>query len=115
MSTDNSTSLRAKLLAEATSPPENGEGAQRDAIGDAGRFPSIMEVLSPWCCPKGVRGGRIGIYINNDRLNVCLSWPEVGKIAFINIEELGDLLQVVESRLSDGLVKWLPDKKLGRK
>jgi len=103
-------SLKDRVKQATNGAASGAAGDVTRVVDDAADFPCITEVLSPFGCPKGVKGGRIGLYIHNDRLQACLSWPEVGQICFVPLDRLSDALQVIESLLDTSDVKWLRDR-----
>lgn len=98
--------LRLRLAEGGGGSGENGP----IHCGDAPDWPNILEILDGRLNPKGVKGGRLGLYLDKGIVQVCVNWPAAKAFGFVRVHRLAVALQDVESALADPEFKWLPDK-----
>ena len=92
----------------------NGGSGDDGGIGDREAYPKLCElltVLPPGA--KGVKTGRVALFVQDSRLTCCLSFPAIAGVAFIALDNFMDALAHVERSLRDRTVEWREDKPQG--
>lgn len=81
----------------------------RPVVPDCHLFPCIFDILLAHGREKGAKGGRIGIYLRNHKLQVVVSWPDVQGYGFVPVSTFTGLLEDVEGAIRDDRIDWLKD------
>lgn len=102
---------KAEILKEKMASMGQGQdGIVRTLVDDCHLFPDIMEVLTPRQQGKKAKGGRIGIYVKQGKLQVVVSWPEAGVYGFCKVSGFTGLLEAIEEQLRQEDIDWLEDR-----
>jgi len=92
---------------------ETGDGVRKVHVDDCTLFQNTLEVLVARAAGKDAKGGRIGIYVRNGKLQCVIQWPEAGVYGYVPCTGFTGLLEEVERLLASDAIDWLIDEPKG--